>query len=363
MNYINKIGKLLLYAGVDKEEYSKLLPGIRKENEVLLKLFSLLAAPMFFILAVVSMISGGFATVNSPTYLISGIVMLLIYLCAVFIVPKYPKITITLVYVFEIVLYTFGIHISMLHADKPAVSAVAFLLVSPLLFYDRPIRLSALLAAVIASFCAMVLYFKQPNVAETDVWNMITFGIVAIAATVFIMSIKIRSLSQSRQIEYMSQTDLLTGVKNRNYFEKQLSVYPELCRSNIICIYGDANGLHEMNNTEGHQAGDKMLREIASSIQQRFGQEHTYRIGGDEFAAFEVDGDPEKVLPDVERITEELNKKGYGVSFGISVRNKSESDMDIQELIKEAERNMFSAKQNFYSRSKNDRKKRSAPRN
>jgi hypothetical protein len=40
-----------------------------------------------------------------------------------------------LVYVFEIMLYLFGISISMLHAESPAVSAVAFLLVSPLLFH------------------------------------------------------------------------------------------------------------------------------------------------------------------------------------------------------------------------------------
>ena len=157
MNYIKKFRKLILYAGVNKEEYTMLLPEIRKENEVLLKLFSLLAAPIFFILAIVSITSGGFATVNSPTYLISGIRMLLVFLCAKFIVPKHPKFTMLLIYIFEIVLYAFGIYISMLHADKPAVSAVAFLLVSPLLFYDRPVRLSALLAAVIAVFCTMVL--------------------------------------------------------------------------------------------------------------------------------------------------------------------------------------------------------------
>lgn len=358
-----KFRKLILYAGVDKEEYTKLLPGIRKENEVLLRLFSLLAATMFFILTILSTVSGGFATVNSPTYLISGIIMLLIFLCVQFIVPKHPEIIMMLVYVFEIVLYAFGIHISMLHADKPAVSAVAFLLVSPLLFYDRPIRLSALLAAVIAAFCTMVLYFKQPNVAGTDVWNMITFGIVAIAATLFIMNIKIRTLSQSRQIEYLSQTDLLTGVKNRNHFENRIKLYPEMCKSNLICIYGDVNGLHELNNNEGHRAGDKMLSEVAARIQQRFGSEHTYRIGGDEFAAFELDGQPEKVLSDIERITQNLDKEGYHISFGISVWDKTEGNMDVQELVEEAEHNMYSVKREFYSRSGSEQRNRSTPRN
>ena len=70
-------------------------------------------------------------------------IMLIILFCVQYVVPKKPSLVMLLVYVFEIVLYVFGIRISMLHADKPAVSAVAFLLVSPLLFYDRPIRLSA----------------------------------------------------------------------------------------------------------------------------------------------------------------------------------------------------------------------------
>ena len=290
MDHIKRFWKLFFYAGVEKEEYKKLLPGVRRENEVLLRVFSPLAGVMFFLLFIVSMMTDGFATVNAPTYFISGVVMVVILLCVRHFVPRHPVLVTVLVYVFEIVLYTFGIHISMLHAGNPAVSAVAFLLVSPLLFYDRPGRLSAMIAAVVAVYCVMAVCFKDPGVAQTDVWNMITFGIVAIVTTVFIMSIKYRALSQSRKIEYLGQTDLLTGVKNRNHFENQMQGYPEMCSSNLICVYGDVNGLHEMNNREGHQAGDRMLREVAAKIQQRFGPEHTYRIGGDEFAAFEADG-------------------------------------------------------------------------
>ncbi len=194
-----------------------------------------------------------------------------------------------LVYLFEIMLYTFGIRISMLHADKPAVSAVAFLLVSPLLFYDRPSRLSIMIAAVVAVFCSIVVNCKEPAIAQLDIWNSVTFAVVAAVTTVFIMNIKIRALKQSSQIEYMSQTDLLTGVKNRNHYENQLKKYPQLCASNLVCVYGDVNGLHEKNNSEGHEAGDIMLRTVAEALQAVFGPEHTFRIGGDEFVAFRTD--------------------------------------------------------------------------
>ena len=204
---------------------------------------SQLAVVMFFLLLIASMLSRGFATKNSTTYLFYGIEMLIILLCSYFVLPKHPALVMVFVYLFEISLYVFGILVSMLHAEKPAVSAIAFLLVSPLLFYDRPVRLSALIAAVVVVFCGIVVRFKVPDVAETDVWNMITFGMVAVATTVFTMSIKIRALSQSRQIQYMSQTDLLTGAKNRNHYENRLQGYPEMCSLNLICVYADVNGL------------------------------------------------------------------------------------------------------------------------
>ena len=84
MNYLQILRKLFLYAGVEKEEYNALSGAIRKENLVLLSVFSQLAGIMFFLLYITSMITRGFATVNSSTYLICGFIMLAIMLCVRF---------------------------------------------------------------------------------------------------------------------------------------------------------------------------------------------------------------------------------------------------------------------------------------
>ena len=355
---IRELRNLLLYAGVDKDKYEELLPSIHEENRMLLNRFSLLAAVMFFVLTVASAFSHGFADINRATYLFCSVEMLIILLCSRFVLPKHPVLVMPVVYVFEITLFAFGVHISMLHAEKPAVSAVAFLLVSPLLFNDRPIRLSALIAIVVAAFCGIVIRFKTPDVAESDVWNMVTFGMVAVATTAFIMSIKIRALAQSKQIEYMGQTDLLTGVKNRNYYESRLREYPKSCTSNLCCVYADANGLHEMNNKHGHAAGDKMLCEVAEAIQRRFGKEDTYRIGGDEFVGFRADGRLEDLTLEVDQLRRSLSAKGYHVSFGMAVRAKVRGKVDMCDLVNEAEINMFAEKREFYRKSENDRRSR-----
>ena len=136
MSNTKKFLKLFLYAGLEKEEYHQLLPDIREENRQLLYVFSQIGAIMFLLLFIASMLSHGFATTNSTTYLISGVLMIVILFSTVLYLPKYPMLIMPFVYLFEIVLYSFGIRISLLHADKAAVSAIAFLLVSPLLFYD-----------------------------------------------------------------------------------------------------------------------------------------------------------------------------------------------------------------------------------
>lgn len=354
----HKLWKLFLYAGVDQEEYEQLLPSIREQNRALLKVFSQIAAVMFLLLYIASMLTNGFATDNSTTYMLCAIEMLVILFCTHFILPKHPALVMLIVCIFEIMLYAFGIHVSMLHAEKPAVSAVAFLLVSPLLFYDRPVRLSALIVAVVAIFCGIVVRFKAQDVAENDVWNAVTFGVVAIATTVFTMSIKIRALAQSRQIEYMSQTDLLTGVKNRNHYENRLKEYPGMCTASLICVYADVNGLHELNNKSGHAAGDRMLCEVAEAMRQRFGPEHTYRVGGDEFVAFLVDEPPKELPFEIDRMRRSLDKRGYHVSFGVAVQEKAQGELDMRALVNRAEINMFAAKRDYYSESGNDRRAR-----
>ena len=167
-----------------------------------------------------------------------------------------------------------------------------------------------------------------------------------------------RALSQSRQIEYMSQTDLLTGTKNRNHYENRLPHYTEICDTNLICVYADVNGLHEMNNRDGHPAGDRMLREAAKAMQQHFGEEDTYRVGGDEFIAFRANSDPGNLPSEIESLKEDLRKKGYNVSFGFAVGKKEDGHLDMFHLVSTAESNMFADKRDFYRRSENDRRSR-----
>lgn len=158
-----------------------------------------------------------------------------------------------------------------------------------------------------------------------------------------------------RKIKEMGENDSLTGLKNRNCFEQKLSQYPYLCKRKLACIYVDVNGLHDLNNNNGHAEGDKMLHFIASVLKEKFGEEDTYRIGGDEFAAFAIDEDMEDIKQKVREFSGILEEEGYHASIGAAERKKPVISMD--ELVKAAEKIMYEEKTRYYQQNQIDRRK------
>ena len=156
-------------------------------------------------------------------------------------------------------------------------------------------------------------------------------------------------------IKEQGEKDVLSGLYNRNRYEMDLPDYLNKYKSSLACIYVDANGLHELNNSMGHEAGDRMLRTVASKLQEKFGTQYTYRIGGDEFLAFAVDMD-EAAVKMLSRETEsELKKEGFHVSVGVEWET-AVSSMDA--LVKAAEKKMYASKKAYYERKGNDRRQR-----
>lgn len=156
-------------------------------------------------------------------------------------------------------------------------------------------------------------------------------------------------------IREQGERDILSGLYNRNRYEMDLPLYHERVQTSLACVYIDVNGLHERNNTEGHEAGDRMLRCVADHIRQMFGDECSYRIGGDEFLVFEVDQDRESVFEKGRQLEDILEKKGIHISVGTQWE---EREVPIDELIKAAEKKMYEAKRRFYQQKANERSKR-----
>lgn len=153
----------------------------------------------------------------------------------------------------------------------------------------------------------------------------------------------------------LADTDVLTGLLNRNCYEKNIVGLPAACNESLTCIYVDVYGLHELNNTRGHGAGDRMLQEVAKTLQKEFGERNTYRIGGDEFVAFAMDAAQEAVEKKLAQINTHLSERGYHVSIGIC---REDVPVGMNRLIKQAETLMYEEKRRYYQQTGTDRRHR-----
>lgn len=158
-------------------------------------------------------------------------------------------------------------------------------------------------------------------------------------------SLAVNNISSYQSLREMGIIDSLTGLLNRNCFERTIENLDKNEYRNVACVYIDANGLHNINNRFGHEAGDNMIKAVAQALQSKFGSDKTYRIGGDEFVAFTF-GDSEKQIEEnIESIKNDIEKQGYSISYGVSF---SEVSTNAERFIKQAERNMLDNKYSYY---------------
>lgn len=147
--------------------------------------------------------------------------------------------------------------------------------------------------------------------------------------------------------------DGLTRLRNRFCFENRIKELPSCDYGTISCIYFDADGLHELNNTKGHEAGDNMLRTLALNIVKYWDGENSFRIGGDEFIVFLYDYDSRQLVEEVDALRENIRKAGYSVSVGYTVTTVK--DLNIENVIRTAENLMYYEKKKYYTGDKDRR--------
>lgn len=170
----------------------------------------------------------------------------------------------------------------------------------------------------------------------------------------FSFSMFCHNLKIYTEIKEQGDRDVLTGLYNRNRYERDRQETLLKCREALACIYIDVNGLHEMNNTQGHDKGDRMLKTVAEEIRRHFNTEYIYRMGGDEFIVFMLRADENEVKSQCKRIEKELGEKDYHISVGMQWEKEV---LSMKDLIKSAEKKMYAEKKRYYEMGSNDRRR------
>ena len=99
-----------------------------------------------------------------------------------------------------------------------------------------------------------------------------------------------QDIGQKHELENLANTDGLTGLYNERYFNSILHK-KELQKLPFILFYLDLDHFKSVNDTYGHDMGDKLLKEAANRLQSCIrSNDYAFRIGGDEFIVYQIQG-------------------------------------------------------------------------
>jgi diguanylate cyclase (GGDEF)-like protein/PAS domain S-box-containing protein len=144
------------------------------------------------------------------------------------------------------------------------------------------------------------------------------------------------------QLEEMSVRDPLTGCFNRRYIEKRREDL-EQEEAHWACLLFDLTGFKEINDTWGHDEGDRVLRAFAHFLLRLHRSEDILvRLGGDEFALFIrtiVQDEGRAVIDRVIAAAQRDSPAAF--NFGVAIRQPDES---VAAVLSRADQEMYAAK-------------------
>ena len=165
---------------------------------------------------------------------------------------------------------------------------------------------------------------------------------VLLSSMKFFLSSSLWRRDSLNELHFLSYHDQLTGVFNRNAFQRDVQKRD----ADIGVIFLDINGLKDINDGDGYSGGDAVLAAVSRSVHELLPDTAVYRMGGDEFVLLWQGGDEWEFRRDVERVRSLFaGTLGFTASVGCAWVRRED---DIGEGLIAADARMFAAKRDFY---------------
>ena len=162
--------------------------------------------------------------------------------------------------------------------------------------------------------------------------------------------LNLRDVTEQRaleaQLEHRANVDQLTGLPNRAALTQQLS---QRERVDVTVLFIDLDGFKEVNDSLGHEQGDRVLRDVGSRIASVVRSGVTVgRLGGDEFLAIMQGSDiaagrvvAKRIIDGIVQVGSVLTQFPLSASVGIATGTPNES---AEEILRRADHAMYQAK-------------------
>ena len=152
------------------------------------------------------------------------------------------------------------------------------------------------------------------------------------------------------------EMDALTGFGNRQAYYKDIKAIeadPEKRSRPVGVIFADVNGLKTINDSSGHEAGDKLILNIAEIIEEIFPEANRYRLGGDEFVVLSFD-ESEVIFENRIRELEARWQSGCSAAIGSIWLDTAR---DLEQNVALADKEMYRDKSRYYENRMRDRRR------
>jgi diguanylate cyclase (GGDEF)-like protein len=159
--------------------------------------------------------------------------------------------------------------------------------------------------------------------------------------------------SRSRELESQANTDPLTGLGNLRHLQRELAQMLEMQKRYshpFGLLLMDIDGLKRVNDSQGHQAGDRLLMQVAMALRRSIRSvDVAARIGGDEFCVLAPEQESDAAAQLAERLHNAVSEEvsvpiDPPVGLSIGVVSCPEHGTEPEALIDAADRAMYSAK-------------------
>lgn len=251
--------------------------------------------------------------------------------------------------------------INMLICNTAFFTDIAFGFDKDYHFYRGPLGIVAFIVPII--YLLLILWNTFKHIADRSgaekyiVLVSVIFCLAASAADVLGGGIRTNEAIMISSVFFYiflyshdNRRDPLTGLLNRQAFYDDCAIFEKTIGA-VSSI--DMNGLKELNDTKGHQEGDKALITIGQCIKDATDRDsRAYRIGGDEFVVLFFHDRDDTICEVNRNIKDRVSESGYSIAVGYSI---SDPGISLDGAIKESDRLMYEDKAKYYREVGKDR--------
>ena len=193
------------------------------------------------------------------------------------------------------------------------------------------------------------LTWQTQEVARGDLEQQVDFlGEFSEAFNQMIRALREKRVAEER-VRYLSEHDSLTGLRNRAFFDAELSRLGKEGRYPVSLIIADLDGLKRVNDELGHQVGDLLIQRAAQVLQSCLAPTDVLaRLGGDEFVIMLEAASESQAHATLERIRiaeASTNRKDRLFPIHVSVGAGTASEPGgLREALRRADQAMYEDK-------------------